>query len=402
MNRIRFLTAGESHGQALTAIIEGIPAGLNISEKDIEHELRRRQRGYGRGGRMQIEKDRARILSGVRYGRTLGSPISLLIENKDWPNWVHKMSVARVDDPVAPLSMPRPGHADFAGMVKYRTNDLRNILERSSARETAMRVAAGAIARKFLQEFGIEIYGHVIRIGSVASAISALDVLTGKSSKDASRIAEWKTLMEKAETSATACADSAATEAMIALIDDAKAKGDTLGGMFEIVAIGLPVGLGSHVHWDRKLDAQIAGAMISINAMKAVEIGLGREVAELPGSKVHDELYYDPAIGYYRGHNNAGGIEGGMTNGEPIIVRVAMKPLPTLVKPLQSVDTSTRQAKQAHSERSDVCAVPAAVVVGEAMLALVLADALCEKLGGDSIEEMKQHFERLPRVPLGW
>jgi len=402
MNRIRFLTAGESHGQALTAIIEGIPAGLTISEENIEHELRRRQRGYGRGGRMQIEKDRARILSGVRYGRTLGSPISLLIENKDWPNWVHKMSVAKVDDPVAPLTMPRPGHADFAGMVKYQTNDLRNILERSSARETAMRVASGAIAKKLLQEFGIEIFGHVIRIGSVASSISALELLTGKSSKDATRIAAWKALMQKAETSVTACADSSATEAMVAIIDDAKAKGNTLGGMFEIVATGLPVGLGSHVHWDRKLDAQIASAMISINAMKAVEIGLGQKVAELPGSKVHDELHYDPVIGYYRGRNNAGGIEGGMTNGEPIVVRVAMKPLPTLVKPLQSVDTATRQPRQAHSERSDVCAVPAAVVVGEAMLALVLADALCEKLGGDSVDEMKQHFERLPRVPLGW
>jgi len=402
MSRIRFLTAGESHGQALSTIVEGIPAGLSLSEDDIEVDLRRRQRGYGRGDRMKIERDRARILSGVRYGKTLGSPIALLIENKDWPNWVEKMSVTPRDDAVKPLQMPRPGHADFAGMVKYQTNDLRNILERSSARETTMRVAAGAIARKLLKEFGIEIYGHVLQIGSATSRISALDILSGKESKQTERLDEWKQLMVKVEQSPTACADDEAEKKMIESIDAAKENGDTLGGLFELVALGLPVGLGNHVHWDRRLDGIIAGAMMSINAMKSVEIGIGKKVAELPGSQVHDEIFFDDSVGYYRGRNNAGGIEGGMTNGEPIIVRVAMKPLPTLTSPLRSVDAATHEPMQAYKERSDVCAVPAAVVVGEAMLSLVLADALSEKLGGDSIDEMKRNFKGLPHVPLGW
>jgi len=401
MNRIRFLTAGESHGQALSAILEGLPAGLEIDEDEIERELQRRQRGYGRGGRMQIEKDRARILSGVRYGKTLGSPVSLQIENKDWPNWIEKMSVKNIENPVPPLQMPRPGHADFAGMVKYRQNDLRNLLERSSARETAMRVAVGAICKKLLSRFGINIYGHVTRIGSVLSPFSVLD----HSLKDKSNISskpEWKTIFDKVEHSPTACADENAEKQMKSLIDEAKQKGDSLGGQFEIIADGLPIGLGSHVHWDRKLDAQIAFAMMSINAMKAVEIGMGTGVAINPGSTVHDQIYYKKEYGYYRGSNNAGGIEGGMTNGEPVIVKVTMKPLPTMKTPLDSVNVADKNPKQAHYERSDVCAVPAAVVVGEAMLALVLSDALCEKLGGDSIDEMIKNFKGLPDVPLGW
>jgi chorismate synthase len=402
MNRIRFLTAGESHGQALNAIVEGIPAGLPLCEEDIERDLQRRQRGHGRGNRMKIEKDRAQILSGVRYGQTLGSPITLLIYNKDWPNWVDKMSVKPVENPAQPLQMPRPGHADFAGMVKYRTDDLRNILERSSARETAMRVSVGAIAKKMLAQFGIRIYGHVVQIGSIRSQISALNFLSGKNKNDATALSEWESLINKVEASAMACADENTNSEMIALVDKVKERGDTLGGLFEIVAVGVPVGLGSHVHWDRRLDGQIAWAMMSINAMKSVEIGLGRKVVEVPGSQVHDELFYDEKYGYYRGANNAGGIEGGMSNGEAIIVRVAMKPLPTLTSPLQSVDTGSKSPQQAFRERSDVCAVPAAVVVGEAMLAIVLANALCDKLGGDSLAEMKSTFARLPNAPLGW
>ncbi len=402
MNRIRFLTAGESHGRALTTIIEGVPAGLEISEEFIERELKRRQRGYGRGGRMKIESDRAQILSGVRYGKTLGSPLSLLIENKDWPNWTEKMSITPVEKPAESLHMPRPGHADFAGMVKYQQNDLRNILERSSARETAMRVAVGAVAKKLLAEFGIKIFGHVLRIGSVNSALSALNFLIGKKAKNPEVLSDWESIMQQVEQSPVACADAAAVEKMIAAIDQAKEKGDTLGGVLEIGATGVPVGLGSHVHWDRRLDGQIAHAMMSINAIKAVDIGLGQRVAEIPGSQVHDQLYYEPAIGYYRSNNNAGGIEGGMSNGEPIVVRAAMKPLPTLASPLHSVDVATLESRQAFHERSDACAVPAAVVVAEAMLAIVLADALCIKLGGDSIAEMQKHYQGLPHVPMGW
>lgn len=402
MNRLRFLTAGESHGPALSAILEGMPAGLELCEEDIKRDLRRRQRGYGRGGRMKIEKDHARITAGVRYGRTLGGPISLFLENRDWPNWLEKMSATPVENPAEPLQMPRPGHADFAGMIKYRQNDLRNILERSSARETTMRVAVGAIAKKLLQEFGIEIHGHVIRIGSVVSGITAMDEKSGLSGKSKIDLAKWKELVDKVETSEMACADEQSTKEMMLLVDEAQKRGDTLGGKFELVATGVPIGLGSHVHWDRRLDGIIGGAMLSINAMKSVEIGLGDGVAETPGSKVHDEIFYNEDKGYFRSHNNAGGIEGGMTNGEPIVVRVSMKPLPTLVRALQSVDTGTRLPMQAHHERSDVCAVPAAVVVGEAMLAFVLANAFMEKAGGDSIDEMKRNFAEWPDVPMGW
>ncbi len=399
MNKIRFLTAGESHGQALMTILEGIPAGLDLTSEDIEDQLRRRQRGYGRGDRQKIEQDKAKIMTGVRYGKTLGSPIGLLLENKDWPNWTEKMSVERVKNPVGPLQMPRPGHADFAGMVKYRHDDLRNILERSSARETAMRVAAGAVARKLLSEFGIEIYGQVIQIENIKSSLTALDILTGH---DKDRVHKWCELLRQAEQSPVACADKQAESDIMARIDAAAERGDTLGGIYEVVALNVPVGLGSHVHWDRRLDAWIAMAMMGINAMKSVEIGLGKGVADIPGSQVHDELFYNEPEGYYRLRNAAGGIEGGMSNGEPIIVRVAMKPLPTLSSPLRSVDAGSKMSKQAFRERSDVCAVPAAVVIAEAMLAMVLANALVDKIGGDSIAEMKSHYNGLPHVPLGW
>lgn len=396
MNKIRFLTAGESHGQALNTIIEGLPAGLELAEDDIALQLKRRQRGYGRGGRMQIEKDRAQILSGVRYGKTLGSPISLLIYNKDWPNWTQKMSVSPVDDPVDKLQMPRPGHADFAGMVKYQFDDLRNILERSSARETTMRVAAGAVARRLLEHFGVKIYGHVQRIGAASTALSAISF--SRHTPDS----EIQQFFDRAEASPVACADKAAAEEMVALIDEAKEKGDSLGGIFEVVAVGLPVGLGSHVHWDRKLDAHLAYAMMSINAMKSVEVGLGRTVGSLFGSQVHDEIFYDAPEGFHRSHNHAGGIEGGMSTGEPIVVRIAMKPLPTMPTPLRSVDVKSRQPKEAHYERADACAVPAAVVVAEAMMSLVLANALVDKIGGDSIDEMMRHYKGLPDAPLAW
>ena len=396
MNKIRFLTAGESHGQALNTIIEGLPAGLDLSEDNIAEQLRRRQRGYGRGGRMQIEKDRAQILSGVRYGQTLGSPISLLIFNKDWPNWTQKMSVAPVKDSVEKLQMPRPGHADFAGMVKYQSDDLRNILERSSARETTMRVAAGAVARRLLEHFGIKIYGHVQRIGSVVTDATAISFAQKTPESEISNF------FSAAEKSPVACADENAAKKMIDLIDQAKEKGDSLGGVFEVVATGAPVGLGSHVHWDRKLDAHLAYAMMSINAMKSVEIGLGQQVGFIFGSQVHDELFFDEKKGYSRNHNHAGGLEGGMTNGEPIVVRVAMKPLPTMPTPLSSVDVNTKKPKKAHYERADVCAVPAAVVVAEAMMSLVLANALVDKIGGDSIDEMMRHYKGLPSAPLEW
>ncbi len=402
MDRIRFLTAGESHGQALVTVVEGLPAGLNLNEDAIERDMHRRQRGYGRGGRMKIEKDQARILSGVRYGSTLGSPVALLLENRDWVNWTEKMAVEYREDRVDPLQMPRPGHADFAGMVKYRQDDLRNILERSSARETAMRVAVGAICRTFLSTFGIRIYGHVIQIGSVSSDYTALSELSGKAAHQSDALERWARILDTVEAAPMACADPSAESEMVKLVDAAAEQGDTLGGTYELVATGVPVGLGSHVHWDRRLDGIIAGAMISINAMKSVDIGIGREVADRPGSQIHDELFYDPEMGYYRSSNHAGGIEGGMSNGEPVVVRVSMKPLPTLSRPLQSVDTKSRQPQEAFRERSDVCAVPAAVVVGEAMFAIVLANAICEKLGGDSMSEMLDRFQELPHVPMGW
>jgi len=402
MERIRFLTAGESHGQALVTILEGMPAGLPLEAAAIARDLTRRQRGYGRGGRMQIEKDQVQILSGVRYGKTLGSPIALELQNRDWPNWTQKMAVEAAAEPAAALHMPRPGHADFAGMIKYRQDDLRNILERSSARETAARVAAGAVARSLLGHFGIEIASHVTAIRGIASGFSAAAFFAGKDPREAAVRAAWHDALAAVEASPLACPDARAEGEMIAAIDAARAEGDSLGGVAEIVVLGLMPGLGSHVHWDRRLDALLAGALMSIPAIKAVEAGLGCAAAREPGSKIHDELFYDPERGYSRGSNNAGGLEGGMSNGEPLILRVHMKPLPTLARPLRSVDVATLQPCSAHHERADVCAVPAAAVVAEAMTALVLADALCLKLGGDSLSEMEINYRNLAHVPLGW
>ncbi len=383
----RFLTAGESHGKCLTAIIEGVPAGIEICVDTINHHLARRQQGYGRGGRMKIEKDKVIINSGVRHGVTTGAPVTLVIENKDWENWKTPMSVEPVDLQSPEISKlveekkithVRPGHADLAGAVKYNHKDIRDVLERSSARETAIRVAVGAFAQQVLNKFGIEIISHVVQIGSVEAENLPED---------------YKILKEKAESSDLRCADEKAYEQMKAEIDRMGEKGDTLGGIFEVIALNVPVGLGSHVHWDRKLDGQLAQAVISIPAIKSVSIGIGEESGKIPGSQVHDEIFTTDKKGVYtRKTNKAGGIEGGISNGMPIVVRSAMKPIPTMKTPLNSVDISTGEAHVAHYERSDVCAVPAASVVGEAMVSVVLVKAFLEKFSGDSFEEIKSNF----------
>jgi chorismate synthase len=375
----RFLTAGESHGEALVAVIDGVPAGLALAEADVNEDLARRQRGYGRGGRMKIERDQVRILSGVRGGSTLGSPITLQIANRDWENWRATMAVAPPEPgaPTKEVTRPRPGHADLAGAMKYGHRDIRNVLERSSARETTARVAVAAVGRRLLAEFGITILSHVIEIGGVRAP--------------ADLVLPWEELRARAEASEVRCAHPETEAAMVAAIDEAKAKGDTLGGVFEVVAIGCPVGLGSYVQWDRRLDGRIAQALCSIQAIKGCEIGLGFETARRPGSAVHDEILFDPRRGFQRATNNAGGLEGGVTNGEPVVARAAMKPLSTLRTPLRSVDLATKEAVEAVVERSDVCAVPAAGIVGEAMLAIVIADAFLEKFGGDSLDEIRRN-----------
>ncbi len=389
---LRFHTAGESHGPSLVVIVEGIPAGLPLTPDTMAPDLRRRQLGYGRGRRMAIEQDTAEILSGVRRGHALGSPIALLIRNRDWANWQHTMSL-EADPPEsaggarrAAVTRPRPGHADLAGALKYGHRDLRDVLERASARETAARVAAGAIARALLARYGVRIAGHVIEIGGAAVAepltvdplrVQALDL------EDDLR-----------------CVDASVALAMRAAIDRARDAGDTVGGAFEIIGTGVPPGLGSYVHWDRKLDGRLAQAFMSIPAIKAVGIGRGPEVSHLPGSRVHDEIVPSPGPssgsvpGLSRPTNNAGGLEGGVTNGEPVRVTAWMKPISTLMKPLRSVDLETMAASAAAIERSDVCAVPAAAVVGEAMMALVLADAVLEKFGGDSVAEIDAAWHR--------
>ncbi|MDD2554354.1 MAG: chorismate synthase [Desulfotomaculaceae bacterium] len=374
---LRYLTAGESHGQALVAVIEGLPAGLALTAAYINTQLVRRQGGYGRGARMNIEADAARLLSGVRGGTTLGSPVALLIENKDWANWSQVMSAeqdAQVEERV--VTKPRPGHADLAGVLKYGHRDIRNVLERSSARETAARVAVGTVARKLLAELGMEITGHVVQIGSVAAVVGELS------------LAELK---ERAAASQLLCADHRAEQEMIAAIDQARNDGDSIGGVFEIRVVGVPPGLGSHVHWDRKLDARLAAALMSIQAVKGVEVGLGFAAAARAGSQVQDEIFYENDRGFYRNTNRAGGIEGGMSNGEEIALRAAMKPIPTLYRPLQSVDLVSKKPFAASVERSDVCAVPAACVVGEAVTAWELACACMEKFGGDSMDELRRH-----------
>ncbi len=380
---LRYLTAGESHGELLMGIIEGMPSGLLIRVTDIDRDLARRQIGYGRGGRMKIEKDTVKIYTGVRWGKTLGSPIGLIIRNKDWENWRDKMSPDSMFLNTAdPVTRPRPGHADLSGALKYQASDIRNILERSSARETAMRVAAGAVAKRLLEEFGIDIMSHVLSIGGVFAKVPVLSI---------------PELKKRAEVSVLHCTDHEAEKRMMRKIDETRAAGDTLGGVFEVIVTGIPVGLGSHVHWDRKLDGRIAGAVMSIQAIKGVEIGSGFGVAYKPGSQVHDEIFWNRKQGFHRRTNMAGGIEGGMTNGGPIMIRAAMKPIPTLYKPLRSVDLQSKKPFKASVERSDACAVPAAGVVAEAAVALEIAGAMIEKFGGDSIEEMKTNYRSYDR-----
>lgn len=376
---IEFLTAGESHGRCLIGILEGIPSGLMVIENDINKELIRRQKGFGRGSRMEIEEDKVEILSGVRWGKTLGSPIAIMIQNKDWLNWEKTMSVSTDHSgSSSPITRPRPGHADLSGVIKYGHKDIRDVLERSSARETAMRVALGAIAKKLLAEFGIRIISHVIEIGGVKA-----DITNGLSLEE---------IEKKAEASDVRCADSKATKRMIQKIKEIMDKGDSLGGIIEIIASRPPVGLGSYVQWNKRIDARLTKAIMSIQAIKGVEIGLGFQMADKYGSEVHDQIYYDGSR-FYRKTNRGGGIEGGMTNGEDIILRAVMKPIPTLRKPLKSVDFITKETFEATYERSDVCAVSSAGVVCEAMVALELANAITEKFGEDSLEEMKRNYK---------
>lgn len=386
----RFLTAGESHGECLTAIIDGVPAGLPLAEADINEDLARRQRGYGRGGRMKIERDQAHISAGVRWGLTLGSPIALTITNRDWENWKATMSVGPPEPGAAAkqVTRPRPGHADLAGAMKYGHRDIRNVLERSSARETTARVAIAGVAKRLLAEFGITILSHVTEIGGVRISPD-LDL-------------PWEEIRRRAEASEVRCADPTVEAEMIAAIDDAKAKGDTLGGVFEVVALGCPVGLGSYVQWDRRLDGRIAQALCAIPAIKGVEFGLGFETARRPGSQVHDEILLDAQGGFRRASNNAGGLEGGVTNGQPVVIRAAMKPLSTLRTPLRSVDVATKEAVEAVVERSDVSAVPAAGVIGEAMLALALVTPFLEKFGGDSIDEIRRNHRAYQDALRSW
>ena len=373
---VRFLTSGESHGEGLVIIVEGVPAGLPLSEEYIAAQLERRQRGYGRGGRMLIERDRAHIMSGVRHGLTLGSPIGMTIENKDWANWREPMSVTAVEAEVERITRLRPGHADLAGTMKYGFDDVRNILERASARETAARVAAGAVARRLMEEFGVEFNSHSIAIGGEWARLDGQ--------------VDWT----QVEESPVRSADPDGAARMVAAIDAAKEAGDTVGGVVEVVGTGVPVGLGSHVHWDRKIDGRIAQALMSINAVKAASIGEGWESAHLLGSSVHDviEPVTDLSRPWQRQTNRSGGTEGGMTTGMPLVARFAVKPISTLKTPLPSVDLDTGEVVQAHYERSDVCQVPPAGVIGEAVVALVLADAFMEKFGGDHVEETRRNY----------
>ncbi len=382
MGVIRFLNAGESHGPALTAIIEGFPSNVKISTEFINKELARRQKGYGRGGRMKIEKDKVEILSGVRFGYTLGSPITLMIRNKDWENWTDIMAIEGEPTDKKEITNPRPGHADLVGGIKYGFSDLRNVLERASARETTTRVAVGAVCKQLLEDIGIKIGSYVVSIGE----LSVKDVIDNIPLEERA---------ERAEKSEVRIPVPEEDEKFKKLIDFAKEEGESLGGVFEVFATGVPIGLGSYVQWDRRLDGRIAQAMMSIQAMKGVEIGEGFSLAKKFGSQAHDEIFYDREKGFYHKTNRAGGIEGGVTNGEPILVRVAMKPIPTLMrkKSLQSVNIKTKEPFDAAKERSDVTAVPAAAVVGEAMLAIVLANAVVEKFGNDNWIEIKKRIK---------
>jgi len=385
MGRFRFLTGGESHGRGLVTIVEGMVADLPLEEGCINKELRRRQQGYGRGPRMKIEEDKAEIIAGVRYGLTTGSPIALFITNRDWQNWQEQLSVSPVEKEVEPVTCPRPGHADLAGVTKYGLKDIRPVMERASARETASRVAVGAIARRFLEELGIAIYSYTVAIGSVSHEPSA-------SLREAGSI-YW----QQVEASPVRCAHAKQEKAMMAAIDEAKAGGDTLGGIFEVIATGVPIGLGSHVSWDRRLDGRIAQVIMSINAVKGVEIGAGFALAGLKGSQAHDVIEPSPrskakGLPWRHATNRAGGIEGGISNGEDIIVRAAVKPIATLASPLPSIDLRSGKVAKAHYERSDICVVPAAGVIAEAMLAIVLADTCLDKFGGDNLKETLSNY----------
>lgn len=373
---LRWLTAGESHGPQLTVVVEGVPAGLELTAEDLRRDLRRRQGGHGRGGRQQIEVDEARLVGGIRGGRTLGSPIALVLENRDHANWTEQMTPAPEGFAPTPVTRLRPGHADLAGVLKYGHDDVRNVLERSSARETAARVAAGGVARKLLSQFGVRVFSFTQSIGSIE---------LGYDEVDPDRVTD-----EEIEASPVRCPVPGPAGRMIAEIDAAGERGDTLGGTFRVVATGLPPGLGSYVHWDRKLDARLAMAILSINAVKGVEFGAGFEGAARPGSAFHDEIDYRE--GRFRHlSNRAGGLTGGVTNGEPLDLRAALKPISTMKKPMRSVDLATRERVDAHYERSDVCVVPAAGVIGESMVALTLADAFLEKFGGDSVPEVERN-----------
>ncbi len=376
---MRYLTGGESHGPCLTAIIEGLPAGFELKSADINKHLERRQHGYGRGARMSIEKDRVEILSGLRFSRTIGSPLTLLIKNRDWKNWQDLMAPEGSEPAEAVLlSRPRPGHADLAAGLKYNYDDLRLVLERSSARETAIRVAAGSVGRLLLEKFGIQFYSHVISIGTVESAVES---------------AKIPGLADDIKNSALHCADQQAEEKMIREVEKARADGDTLGGIFELIITGLPPGLGSHVHWDRRLDGRLAAAVMSIQGIKGVEIGSGFKGAATRGSKLHDSIIMQEDRGIDRSSNRAGGLEGGITNGQPLILRAAMKPIPTLAQPLPSVDWKTGENVLGATERSDVCAVPSAAIVAEAAAAWELAVTFREKFAGDFIEEMEAAYK---------
>jgi chorismate synthase len=382
----RFVTAGESHGPGLTAIVEGLPAGLELRPEDIDRDLARRQLGHGRGGRMKIEKDRATVTAGVRHGRTLGSPVAMWIENRDYQNWEERMNPWPVEAEVDEVHLPRPGHADLAGIQKFGHTDVRNVLERASARETAARVAAGALAKAFLRELGVEVRSHVTRIGTVTAPDG--DGLSAAN-------------FEGVDESPVRALDAGASEAMVAEIDAARKANESLGGEFEVMAFGLVPGIGSHVSWEERLDGRLAQAIMSIQALKGVAIGDGFALAGRVGSQAHDEIFWSDEQGYNRETNRAGGIEGGMTTGDPVVVVGAMKPLPTLTKPLRSVDTETKEPAQALRERTDSCTVPAAGVVGEAMVALVLAAAYREKLGGDHIDDVKAAL-RAYEERIGW
>jgi chorismate synthase len=389
---LRLITAGESHGPGLTCILEGLPAGLRLRAEDLDADMARRQLGHGRGGRMKIERDAAEVSGGVRHGKTLGGPIALRVANRDYANWEERMNPWRVLDPAHPVPevhLPRPGHADLVGTWKYKHSDVRNILERASARETAARVAGGALAKAFLRALGVEVRSHVVQIASVHAEIGAPD--RALSVEDFAAV----------DSSPVRCLDAEATRAMVAEIDRLRKANESLGGVFEVQAFGVTPGLGSHVSWEERLDGRLAQAILSIQAIKGVSIGDAFTVAGTPGSEAHDEIFYDAERGYYRETNRAGGLEGGMTNGEPVIVRGAMKPLPTLTKPLRSVDIATHEPAEALRERTDSCTVPAAGVVGEAMVAFVLAGAYRAKFGGDHIDDvliaLRAYEER-----IGW